>query len=158
MRTATGTCRTQWRSTTTDHLVGGVRRELRAVLQGCSSGSVPIHRHSAPTQDLGPALPLMELTELAASSAGLSAPAHSLLSMNSSRRDDTRGTIRTPRLGRFTEFEVCAGSFTPIYKGSPAVRCPYTDAAFRPEFKGVLDPLTELTEIGATATGLPAPR
>ncbi|KAH7886951.1 coatomer WD associated region-domain-containing protein [Phlebopus sp. FC_14] len=58
----------------------------------------------------------------------------------------------------FTEFDICAATFTPIYKGSPAIRCPYTDAAFLPEFKGKLDPLTELTEIGATASGLPAPR
>ena len=58
----------------------------------------------------------------------------------------------------FTEFEVCAASFTPIYKGSPAVRCPYTDAAYLPQFKGQLDPLTELAEIGASSAGLPAPR
>ncbi|KAL6302657.1 coatomer WD associated region-domain-containing protein [Sparassis latifolia] len=58
----------------------------------------------------------------------------------------------------FTEFEICAASFTPIYKGSPSVRCPYTDAAFLPEFKGKLDPLSQLTEIGAPSSGLPAPR
>ena len=58
----------------------------------------------------------------------------------------------------FTEFEVCAGSFTPIYKGSPAIRCPYTDAAYLPKFKGQLDPLIELTEIGTSSAGLPAPR
>ncbi|KAI0280233.1 coatomer subunit alpha-2 [Russula aff. rugulosa BPL654] len=58
----------------------------------------------------------------------------------------------------FTEFEICAASYTPIYKGSPSVRCPYTDAAFLPEFKGTLDPLTRLTEIGAVASGLPPPR
>ncbi|KAI6116323.1 coatomer WD associated region-domain-containing protein [Pisolithus sp. B1] len=58
----------------------------------------------------------------------------------------------------FTEFEICAATFTPIYKKSPLVRCPYTDAAYLPELRGKLDPLIELTEIGATATGLPAPR
>lgn len=58
----------------------------------------------------------------------------------------------------FTEFEVCGASFTPIYKGSPAVRCPYTDAAYLPRYKGQLDPLTELTEIGVSSSGLPAPR
>jgi coatomer protein complex subunit alpha (xenin) len=58
----------------------------------------------------------------------------------------------------FTEFEICAASYTPIYKGSPSVRCPYTDGAYLPEFKGKLDPLTQLTEIGATSSGLPAPR
>jgi coatomer subunit alpha len=58
----------------------------------------------------------------------------------------------------FTPFEICAASYVPIYRGSPSVRCPYTDAAFKPEFKGKLDPLTQLTEIGAVASGLPAPR
>ena len=58
----------------------------------------------------------------------------------------------------FTEFEVCAASYTPIYKGSSAVRCPYTDAAYLPEYKGQLDSLIQLTEIGAPSSGLPAPR
>ncbi|KAI5120086.1 hypothetical protein M0805_001242 [Coniferiporia weirii] len=58
----------------------------------------------------------------------------------------------------FTEFEVCAASFTPIYKGSPSVTDPYTGAPYLPEFKGKLDPLLELTEIGAAVSGLPAPR
>ncbi|KAF8889702.1 coatomer WD associated region-domain-containing protein [Infundibulicybe gibba] len=57
----------------------------------------------------------------------------------------------------FTPFEVCAASYTPIYKGSPSVHCPYTDASFLPQFAGSLDPLTQLTEIGAAASGLPAP-
>ena len=57
----------------------------------------------------------------------------------------------------FTDFEICAASFTPIYKGSQSIRCPYTDAAFLPEYKGHLDPLTELTEIGLSSSGLPAP-
>ena len=57
----------------------------------------------------------------------------------------------------FTDFEICGASFTPIYKGSPSVRCPYTDAAYHPEYKGTLDPLTELTEIGLGSSGLPAP-
>ncbi|KAJ7664311.1 coatomer WD associated region-domain-containing protein [Mycena rosella] len=57
----------------------------------------------------------------------------------------------------FTAFEICAASYTPIYKGSSAVYCPYTNAAYLPEFKGNLDPLVQLAEIGATASGLPAP-
>lgn len=68
-----------------------------------------------------------------------------------------RNTVETS-YDEFTEFEICAATYTPIYKGSPSVRCPYTDAAFLPELKGKLDPLMELTEIGATASGLPAPR
>lgn len=58
----------------------------------------------------------------------------------------------------FTEFEVCAASYTPIYKGSPTVRCSYTDAAYLPQYKGHLDALVQLTEIGAPSSGLPAPR
>ncbi|KII84248.1 hypothetical protein PLICRDRAFT_701838 [Plicaturopsis crispa FD-325 SS-3] len=58
----------------------------------------------------------------------------------------------------FTEFEICAASYTPIYKGSPSVRCPYTDAAYLPEYQGKLDPLIQLTQIGASSSGLPAPR
>jgi len=58
----------------------------------------------------------------------------------------------------FTEFEICAASYTPIYKGSPAVHCPYTDTAYLPTYKGKLDPLMQLTEIGASSSGLPAPR
>ncbi|KAH8829364.1 coatomer subunit alpha-2 [Flagelloscypha sp. PMI_526] len=56
----------------------------------------------------------------------------------------------------FTSFEICGASYTAIFKGSPAVRCPFTDAAFLPQYKGLLDPLTEVTEIGTTASGLPA--
>jgi coatomer subunit alpha len=56
------------------------------------------------------------------------------------------------------EFEICAASYTPIYKGSPAMHCPYTHASFLPEYKGKLDPLTQLTEIGAVSSGLPAPQ
>lgn len=58
----------------------------------------------------------------------------------------------------FTEFEVCAASFTPIYKGSPSVTDPYTGAFYLPEYKGKLDALLGLTEIGAAASGVPAPR
>ncbi|KAF8649608.1 hypothetical protein AX16_005698 [Volvariella volvacea WC 439] len=56
----------------------------------------------------------------------------------------------------FTPFEICAATYTPIYKGSSTVHCPYTNAAYLPEFKGKLDSLIQLTEIGAPAAGLPA--
>lgn len=58
----------------------------------------------------------------------------------------------------FTPFDICAASYTPIYQGSPSVTCPYTGATYLPVYKGQLDPLTKLTEIGAPAAGLPAPR
>ena len=58
----------------------------------------------------------------------------------------------------FTDFEICAGSYTPIYKGSPLVKDPFTWACFLPDYLGKLSPLTEVTEIGAHASGLPVPR
>jgi coatomer subunit alpha len=58
----------------------------------------------------------------------------------------------------FSEFEICAATFTPIHKGSQFVTCPYTGAKYLPQFNGRLDPLLHLTEIGAAAAGLPAPR
>ncbi|KAK7435504.1 hypothetical protein VKT23_019626 [Stygiomarasmius scandens] len=57
----------------------------------------------------------------------------------------------------YTPFEICAASYTPIYRGSPTTHCPYTDASYLPQFKGNLDSLINLTEIGAVASGLPAP-
>lgn len=58
----------------------------------------------------------------------------------------------------FTEFDICAASYTPIYKGSPLVKDPFTGACFLPDYLGKLSPLTEVTEIGAHASGLPIPR
>lgn len=55
-----------------------------------------------------------------------------------------------------TAFEICAATFTPIHKGAASVTCPYTNATYLPEFKGQLDPLLGLTEIGVIASGLPA--
>ncbi|KAG9045365.1 hypothetical protein FS837_006434 [Tulasnella sp. UAMH 9824] len=58
----------------------------------------------------------------------------------------------------FTEFDVCAASYAPIFKGSPLVKDPFTGACFLPDYLGKLSPLTEVTEIGAHASGLPIPR
>ena len=58
----------------------------------------------------------------------------------------------------FTEFKICAASYTPIYKGSPSVKDPYTGASFLPEYQGTISPLTGVTEIGLQTTGLPTPR
>jgi len=58
----------------------------------------------------------------------------------------------------FTDFEICAASYTPIYKGSPSVKDPYTGASFLPDYQGTLCPLTDVTEIGLPASGLPVPR
>ncbi len=56
------------------------------------------------------------------------------------------------------DFEICAASYTPIYKGSPSVKDPYTGACFLEDYLGQLCPLTGVTKIGAPASGLPMPR
>lgn len=58
----------------------------------------------------------------------------------------------------FAEFGIYAATYTPIYKGSVSVHCPYTagNMMFLPEFKGKLESLAELTKIGMTASGIPA--
>lgn len=35
-------------------------------------------------------------------------------------------------------FVLCCNSYTPIYKGSPSISCPYCSAAYLPEFKGTV--------------------
>ncbi|KAF2772556.1 Coatomer, alpha subunit [Teratosphaeria nubilosa] len=54
----------------------------------------------------------------------------------------------------FNSFEVCAASFTPIYAGEPAVACPFTGVKYKPEYKGTVDRISEVTEIGKPASGL----
>ena len=54
---------------------------------------------------------------------------------------------------QFAPYSVCAASFTPIYKGSPSVSDPFTGALYKPEYKGQLDRVSGVTEIGAPGTG-----
>jgi len=51
-------------------------------------------------------------------------------------------------------FDVCAATFTPIYRGKPVVKCPLSGACYLPEFKGQLCRVTEVTEIGKDCLGL----
>lgn len=51
-------------------------------------------------------------------------------------------------------FVICGISFTPIYKGSPLVNCPYCQASFVPQHKGKLCPTCQLSSIGAEVSGL----
>jgi coatomer protein complex subunit alpha (xenin) len=51
-------------------------------------------------------------------------------------------------------FDLCAITFTPIYKGSKYVEDPYTGARFMPDCKGELSPLGDFVRIGADASGL----
>ncbi|CAI7672070.1 unnamed protein product [Penicillium bialowiezense] len=54
----------------------------------------------------------------------------------------------------FAEFDICAASYTPIYNGSPSVSDPFTGAKYHPQYKGSVDRISEVTEIGAPASGL----
>jgi len=54
----------------------------------------------------------------------------------------------------FGEFDICAASFTPIYAGEPSAACPYTGVKYHTRYKGTVDRVTQVTAIGAPASGL----
>ncbi|KAJ5820115.1 hypothetical protein N7474_005706 [Penicillium riverlandense] len=54
----------------------------------------------------------------------------------------------------FAEFDICAASHTPIYSGSPSVSDPFTGAKYHPQYKGTVCRISQVTEIGAPASGL----
>jgi len=51
-------------------------------------------------------------------------------------------------------FDVCAASYTVIYRGKPVVKCPLSGACYLPEFKGQICRVTQVTEIGKDGIGL----
>ncbi|KAJ3014266.1 UNVERIFIED_CONTAM: hypothetical protein HDU68_000356 [Siphonaria sp. JEL0065] len=51
-------------------------------------------------------------------------------------------------------FVICASSYSPIYRGSPSVACPYCAASYKPEYKGQLCVVCNVAAVGATGTGL----
>ncbi|PYH89183.1 coatomer subunit alpha [Aspergillus ellipticus CBS 707.79] len=55
---------------------------------------------------------------------------------------------------QFAEFDLCAASYTPIYGGSPSVSDPFTGAKYHEQYKGTVCRISEVTEIGAPASGL----
>ncbi|PWY92664.1 coatomer subunit alpha [Aspergillus heteromorphus CBS 117.55] len=55
---------------------------------------------------------------------------------------------------QFAEFDLCAASYTPIYGGSPSVSDPFTGAKYHEQYKGSVCRISEVTEIGAPASGL----
>ncbi|OOF96719.1 hypothetical protein ASPCADRAFT_206896 [Aspergillus carbonarius ITEM 5010] len=55
---------------------------------------------------------------------------------------------------QFAEFDICAASYTPIYSGSPSVSDPFTGAKYHEQYKGTVCRISEVTEIGAPASGL----
>ncbi|KAI5777220.1 coatomer WD associated region-domain-containing protein [Geopyxis carbonaria] len=55
---------------------------------------------------------------------------------------------------QFAEFDICAASYTPIYAGQPFVQDPFTGAKYLPKYKGQVCRISQVTEIGAPASGL----
>jgi coatomer protein complex subunit alpha (xenin) len=54
----------------------------------------------------------------------------------------------------FTPFEICPGSLTPIYSGSPSVLAAYTGARYLPEYKNTVCVVDGITQVGLPASGL----
>ncbi|QPG76917.1 coatomer subunit alpha [Brettanomyces nanus] len=54
----------------------------------------------------------------------------------------------------YAEFEICAGTYSPIYKGTPSVSDPLTGAKYQTSEKGKLCQITQISTIGAPASGL----
>lgn len=55
---------------------------------------------------------------------------------------------------QFSEFDICAASLTPIFKGSPSVQSAYTGAKYLPEYKNSICRVDEITQVGLPASGL----
>lgn len=54
----------------------------------------------------------------------------------------------------YAEFDICAATFTPIYKGSSSVTEALVGAKYHPEEQGNICKITGITAIGAQASGL----
>ncbi|QEU59007.1 Cop1 [Kluyveromyces lactis] len=54
----------------------------------------------------------------------------------------------------YAEFDICAASHTPIYKGTPSVTDPLTGANYHVSEKGKIDRIALISKIGAPASGL----
>jgi len=52
----------------------------------------------------------------------------------------------------YNPFEICGQSFTPIYRGSPSLKCSLCQTAFLPKYKGVLCSICEIGEVGANSS------
>lgn len=54
----------------------------------------------------------------------------------------------------YAEFEICSASFTPIHKGDEVVTEALVGAKYKAEYKGLVCRITQVTSIGAPASGL----
>ncbi|TRY81974.1 hypothetical protein DNTS_030981 [Danionella cerebrum] len=51
-------------------------------------------------------------------------------------------------------FDICAASYTPLYRGRPVEKCPLSGACYCPKYKGEVCRVTQVTEIGKDVIGL----
>ena len=51
-------------------------------------------------------------------------------------------------------FDICCGSLTPIYRGSPLLRSPYSGAAYTPQFRGSVCAIDGMAAVGVETLGL----
>jgi len=51
-------------------------------------------------------------------------------------------------------FDICAATYTPIYRGRPVEKCPLSGACYTPNYKGKVCLVTKCTEIGKDCIGL----
>ena len=54
----------------------------------------------------------------------------------------------------FTEFDICAASLTPIYRGSPSVTSAFSLASYLPEFAGSICKVDDIVQVGFVGSGL----
>ena len=54
----------------------------------------------------------------------------------------------------FNPFEICAQSYTPIYRGEEKTECPLCLAKYKPEFKNQLCQICTVGQVGKSAQGL----
>ena len=55
---------------------------------------------------------------------------------------------------QYSDFQICAGSHRPLYRGTISVACPYCQATYDVDFKGSLCNVCDLAEIGLSTLGL----
>ena len=55
----------------------------------------------------------------------------------------------------FNPFDICASSFTPVYRGAEKVECPMCGAKYKPEFKGSLcSKVCTVGQVGKSSQGM----
>ena len=50
-------------------------------------------------------------------------------------------------------FEICGETFSPIYRGAPAIKCSFCGSSFHPKSKGIVCTVCELGEVGLPSNG-----